>query len=224
MALLAGKRVFVLKNVRVIFSKTGRAKFVSHLDLVRTMSRAVRRAGIPLWYTEGFNRHPYLTFAAPLSLGYEGLRESMDFRLEEEMDGDTIVERFNDVFPEGIRAIAADEASAKAKELMAAEYRMTIGCAAEDVQALLSSSEILVEKRTKKKTMKTMDIRPYFANAVVESADSSSSVMMVTLPCGSAENINPGLILSALGAVTGREVEADVVRLRLLKADGTEFL
>ena len=76
----------MLKNVRILFSKMGRAKYVSHLDLVRTMTRAVRRADIPLWYTEGFNRHPYLTFAAPLSLGYEGLRESMDIRLEEEMD------------------------------------------------------------------------------------------------------------------------------------------
>ena len=72
-----------MKNVRILFSKTGRAKYVSHLDLVRAMTRAVRRANIPLWYTEGFNRHPYLTFASPLSLGYEGLRESVDIRMEE---------------------------------------------------------------------------------------------------------------------------------------------
>ncbi|MBQ9964192.1 MAG: DUF2344 domain-containing protein, partial [Clostridia bacterium] len=58
--------------MRITFSKTGSARYISHLDLNRTMTRAVRRAGLPIWYTEGFNRHPYLTFAAPLSLGYEG--------------------------------------------------------------------------------------------------------------------------------------------------------
>lgn len=213
-----------MKNVRIIFSKTGRAKFVSHLDLVRTMTRAVRRATIPLWYTEGFNRHPYLTFAAPLSLGYEGLRESMDIRLEEDMEYTTLVDRLNAVLPVGLSAVAADEARDKVKDLVAAEYHIRLQCLAEDVTKLLSSSEILVEKRTKKKTMKTMDIRPFFANAIVESSDGGHCVMKVTLPCGSAENINPGLFITALSAGQGAEVEASVTRLRLLKADGTEFL
>ena len=57
------------------------------------MTRVIRRAGIPLWYTEGFNRHPYITFAAPLSLGYEGLRESMDLRLEEELPMEELDDR-----------------------------------------------------------------------------------------------------------------------------------
>ena len=60
-------------TVRLVFSKTGRARYISHLDLNRTMARVLRRAGIPLWYTEGFNKHPYITFAAPLSLGCESL-------------------------------------------------------------------------------------------------------------------------------------------------------
>ena len=67
-----------MRNVRIRFSKTGRARYISHLDLSRVMQRSLRRAGIPLWYTEGFNRHPYVTFAAPLSLGFEGLQETMD--------------------------------------------------------------------------------------------------------------------------------------------------
>lgn len=214
----------MLKNVRIIFSKTGRAKYVSHLDLVRTMTRAVRRAAIPLWYTEGFNRHPYLTFAAPLSLGYEGLRESMDIRLEEDVDYPDLVARLNAVLPEGIRAVEAADIVAKAKDLTAAVYRITIGCAAQAVQELLDAPEILVEKRTKRKTVKTMDIRPYFAHAVVENAGEGTCVLTVTLPCGSAENINPGLFLTALEAHIGAPVDANILRVRLLVADGTEFL
>ena len=82
-----------MKSVRIVFSKTGRIKYVSHLDLVRAMTRAVRRANIPLWYTEGFNKHPYLTFAAPLSLGYEGLRETMDIRMADDFPFDELVKR-----------------------------------------------------------------------------------------------------------------------------------
>ena len=214
----------MLKNVRILFSKMGRAKYVSHLDLVRTMTRAVRRADIPLWYTEGFNRHPYLTFAAPLSLGYEGLRESMDIRLEEEMDYAELVSRLNEVLPEGICAVDAFDVVAKAKDLTAAVYRVTMKCAAQTVQELLDAPEILVEKRTKKKTMKTMDIRPYFKNAVVENVGEGACVLTVTLPCGSTENINPGLFLTALEAKIGASIEANILRVRLLKADGNEFL
>lgn len=67
------------------------------------MTRAVRRAEIPLWYTEGFNRHPYLTFAAPLSLGSEGLQETMDLRLEEELPMEELVRRLDAVMPQGLR-------------------------------------------------------------------------------------------------------------------------
>jgi len=213
-----------LKTVRIIFSKSGRAKYVSHLDLVRTMTRALRRAEIPLWYTEGFNRHPYLTFAAPLSLGYEGMRESMDIRLEEDMDYPELVARLNGVLPEGICAVEAFEARVKAKELAAATYRITLSCPSEPVLALLSSSEILVEKRTKKKTMKTLDIRPYFADAIVTEAGEGHCTITIVLPCGSTENINPGLLLEALKNKMGCDVTAKVLRLNLLQADNKEFL
>lgn len=214
----------MLKNVRIVFSKTGRAKYVSHLDLMRTMTRAMRRAQIPLWYTEGFNRHPYLTFAAPLSLGHEGLRETVDIRLEEDMPYDTLVSQLNEALPEGIVAVAAAEAVDKAKELVAAEYTLTLHCDENLVANLLSQNEINVEKRTKKKTMKTIDIKPYFANAAVTKVGEGVCKMDVTLPSGSAENVNPSLFVTALTAFLRRSVKAEFLRKRLLKTDGTEFL
>ena len=60
-----------MRCVRVWFHKTGPIRYISHLDLMRTMTRAIRRSRIPLWYTEGFNPHPYMTFALPLSLGMQ---------------------------------------------------------------------------------------------------------------------------------------------------------
>lgn len=211
-----------MKTVRIVFSKTGRAKYISHLDLTRAMTRVVRRAGIPLWYTEGFNRHPYLTFAAPLSLGYEGMGETMDLRLEEDMPYDQLVQRLNDALPEGLQAISAAEAVAKPGELAAGTWRLTFDCPPQPIQALLAQPEILVEKRTKKKTMKTVDIRPAFANAQVK-AVADGTVVTVTLPCSSAETVNPGLFLTALNAENKADYHCKTLRLELLKADGTLF-
>ena len=68
-------------NVRLHFSKTFEAKYISHLDLARCFSRALKKSGLDLWYTEGFNTRLYLTFALPLSLGLESLCETVDIRL-----------------------------------------------------------------------------------------------------------------------------------------------
>ena len=214
----------MLKSVRIMFSKTGRAKYVSHLDLVRAMTRAVRRADIPLWYTEGFNRHPYLTFASPLSLGYEGLRETMDIRMADDFPYDELAARLNAVLPEGLEVISAADVVAKAGDLAAAEYRLTIHLPAAVIVDALSSGELLVEKRTKKKTMKTIDILPYFKNAVVEAVGENTTLVTVALPSGGNENVNPGLFITALKGVVGADVDAEVLRLRLLLADGSEFL
>ena len=65
-------------EVRLTLSKQGRIKYVSHLDMFRLMQRAVRRADIPLWYTEGFNPHPYISFLLALSLGVEGILLDVD--------------------------------------------------------------------------------------------------------------------------------------------------
>lgn len=207
-----------------MFSKTGRAKYVSHLDLVRAMTRAVRRADIPLWYTEGFNRHPYLTFASPLSLGYEGLRETMDIRMADDFPYDELATRLNAVLPEGLEVISAADVVAKAGDLAAAEYRLTIHLPAAVIRDALSSGELPVEKRTKKKTMKTIDIFPYFKDAVIETAGENTTLVTVALPSGGNENVNPGLFITALKGIVGADVDAEVLRLRLLLADGSEFL
>ena len=94
-------------TVRVFFEKKGRIKYISHLDIVRCISRAIKRSGLPVWYTLGFNPHIYLTFALPLSLGFESECESMDFRLTEHKDPQEIIESLNRVFPEGLRVYKA---------------------------------------------------------------------------------------------------------------------
>lgn len=212
-----------MKSVRIRFEKTGRAKYMSHLDLNRTMTRALRRAALPVWYTEGFNRHPYITFAAPLSLGYEGLRESMDFRLEEDVDMAEVVSRLNAVMPQGLRVVEAGEAVMKPGELAASRWRLWFSCPRPALEALLAQDSILVEKRTKKKQLKEMDIRPYLSDVSLDE-EGEETRMEVTLPCSGDTTVNPSLILSALRRQLGMEdITCRTVRLDLLGKDGTPF-
>ncbi len=210
----------IVETVRVRFTKTGRAKYISHLDLMRTMTRVLRRAAIPLWYTEGFSKHPYITFAAPLSLGYEGLCEYMDFRLEEDMPMEEIVDRLNRNMPEGITVVGAAPAQMKVAKIAASRWQIRMKASAYDgVQAVLGQDVIEVQKRTKKKTFKTIDIKPFIQNAEL-SQNEECCELLVTLPTGSDQAINPSLLLQA---IFGDDYEADITRLSVLMESGEIF-
>lgn len=214
------------RTVRITFSKKGRARFISHLDLNRTMMRAVRRAGLPIWYTEGFNRHPYLTFAAPLSLGYEGKQETMDLRLEQEMDMAELVTRLNAVMPEGLCVKDAAWAISKAGEVDRAVYRLQLnGCQPSAVTQLFSQPTVAVQKRNKKKEWKTIDLKPVLdsANPQITPTETGTQVEL-TLPCNSTDTVNPALVVEALRQLPDvAEFSVSVCRLAVLDKNGNRF-
>ena len=216
-----------MKDIRIRFEKTGRARYISHLDLTRAMTRAVRRAGLPIWYTEGFNKHPYLTFAAPLSLGFEGTDESMDLRLLEELPMEELVRRMNAVLPDGLHATGAGEPVHKVGELAAARYRLTFTGDVSRMADFLAQESIPAEKRTKKGGVKTIDLKPSLTGARWEETGDGALTMEVVLPCSSTETINPSLITAAYSAfvVNGGEpaVSCRVLRTALYAADGALF-
>lgn len=222
--LVATPQGVTFRVVRLHFSKTGRAKFISHLDLNRTMTRALRRAALPIWYTEGFNKRPYLTFAAPLSLGFEGLRECMDIRLVEDVPMTEVAARMNAVLPEGLMVVDAAPAVMKPGDLAAARYRITFDCLPAVLDAFLAQDCINAEKFTKKKERKVVDLKPTLAAANAPQAEGESTVWEIDLPCGGNGALNPSLIGQALNAFAGREIPCRVLRLELLGADNAPFV
>ena len=96
-----------MDKLRLRFEKTGRAVYISHLDLMAVMQRAFARADLPLKFSEGFNPHPQISILLPLSVGIASICELMDFRLLEERDLKTLPERLTAVLPDGIRALEA---------------------------------------------------------------------------------------------------------------------
>ena len=91
------------EKVRLEFSKTGRAKFISHLDLNRTLRTAFVRAKVAIWFTNGFNPHPKLVFSLPLSLGAESMCEFLDIRVLPPVDYEKIKESLNKNLPDDIQ-------------------------------------------------------------------------------------------------------------------------
>ena len=140
-----------MRCVRVWFKKMGMSRYVSHLDLMRAMTRSVRRAGVPLWYTEGYNPHPYLTFALPLSLGMESLYESMDMRIEGESTNEEIFDLLKGAMPPGIEIVSVDDPVDDPKTIAYGEFDLLFDCEDADslkelIEAMLSKDELIVQK------------------------------------------------------------------------------
>ncbi|MCO7136655.1 TIGR03936 family radical SAM-associated protein [[Clostridium] leptum] len=217
--------------IRFFFEKKGAARFISHLDVNRCMARAVRRAHLPLWYTEGFNPHPYLTFPLPLSLGVIGLREPMDLRLVEEMDLEEAVRRLNGHMPEDVKFLSAAPPIMKAKDIAWASYELhtqwqnhTVHETAELLSDALSRPTLCALKRTKKGGQKEVDVKPHIYSSSVEESDAFVRLRL-TLPAGTSVNINPTLVLQAVENATGVLVDAPIlIRDGIFNADLTSFL
>ena len=112
-------------------------RFISHLDMTRFMARAIRRAELPVWYTEGFNPHLYMTFALPLSLGFESEYEVVDIRLlDDNYDISVLPQKLNEVCPPYIHFFDAAEPIKKAGDVAAAEFSITFDDAGEIKNAL----------------------------------------------------------------------------------------
>lgn len=211
-----------MRCVRIWFSKQGRVKYVSHLDIMRCMTRAVRRANIPLWYTEGFNPHPYLNFLQPMPLGIEGLNEPLDIRIEGDISNEKIMENLNNVLPVGIKVIRVTEPYMKSNDLAFAEYEMYFekeNVLIEKLTSAMESGELVCEKAGKvngRKRIKQVNVSENIKKySIIENND--AVIMNVILPGGNTKNVNPMNLLSAINAYLGTDiVPLNIVRLGLL--------
>lgn len=191
-----------MNRVRAVFEKKGRARYISHLDLNRCMLRIFRRSGLPVWYTEGFNPHPYYSFALALSLGFESGCEILDFNItDDNMPVEVIREKLNAVMPEGMKIVSVKPQKKKITEIAKAEYRIVLNSEDTeqlfaDIQGLMAAEEILIEKKTKR-GMKTVDIKPETEILKVEKSGDILEIIM-RLPAGTQTNFNPTLFLDAL--------------------------
>ena len=219
-----------MKPVRLWFKKDGLAVYISHLDMNRCMTRAVRRADIPLWYTEGFNPHPYMTFLMPLPLGQAGMKEPLDIRIEGEMSFGEIKKRLNSVMPEGIEIVDVAKPEHKPNEIDAAEYEIDVwlenGGAAESfsegASRIIDGGVLNAEKRSKK-GIKTVNLCELVRRFEV-SAQGNKVLIKAVLAAGNTVNLNAELLLnSLLTELSLEDNDRNIVRTKLLRADLSIF-
>ena len=189
---------------RLRFHKTGRARYISHLDLMRTFQRAFQRADLTIKHTEGFNPHPFISILLPLSLGFSSECEVLEFQLLGETAHEEVPARLNAVLPEGITVERCYEGGQKAKELALVDYRVTMeyenGVPAGAAQAwneLLSRETLEVSKKSKKsKTGETIvDIIPLVKSFSL--TEENGAIILDAVICAQNPGLNPQLLLTA---------------------------
>jgi radical SAM-linked protein len=188
---------------RLLFAKTGRAIYISHLDLMRTFQRAFLRAGLHLRHSEGFNPHPIMAFALPLSVGTTSVCELLDFDLLSEPMPEVVVSRLNAALPEGVSVLQAYDSSRKFAEIkwvcVSARLEYDKGLP-KDVMARLRAffarEEVIVPKKTKK-GMTDFNITPCIGAFDIRSQSDCELIFEARL---SAQNptLNPALLIQAL--------------------------
>lgn len=216
---------------RLVYEKTGRARYISHLDLLRTFQRAFKRARIPLWYTQGFNPHAYLMFPLALPLGTDSRVEILDVALIEELAFDELRDRMNSSMPEGLKIVSAAKPVMKHTEIASAEYIVRLKSliiSPEEIcgrfEGFVSQEKIEVEKRTKKKGINLVDIKPHIA--VLDNYVSDEiSVLQLRLPAGSEFNLNTGVVIDAFAAYLGYDFDTVyTTRTKILTKTGENFM
>lgn len=216
--------------LRAIFSKTGDAVWISHLDLMRLFQRAFKRAGLPLTHSQGFNPRPSVSIALPLSVGVESHCELLDFQLDGvEVPVEELRERLNEKLIPGIRVLSVYDDGMKLKELgllrceVVMEYdRPVPEGAGESVRALFGRDQLLVEKKGKNGVTE-QDILPMIRSLLVEA--SGDVIRFQAVVCCQDPSLNPMQLVAAVERYLPElsPVYKKVSRMELFDKNGQPF-
>lgn len=220
-----------MREVRLRFSKTGQAKYISHLDTNRVFSRALARAKINLWYTQGFNPRPYMSFSLPLSLGVESYCENVDLRILDDLTDEEIKERMNNALPLGIRIVDVYENFMDCHDIVYSDYVFKFEfkdneTALEKIIAVLESDEILAQKKAKqgkRRILKETDIKQFIVKYNASIRD-NNIVLNIRLLAGPDKNLNPTLLFDTIIRLIDMDYEwKSIGRISLLTKDFKEY-
>ena len=191
-------------KLRMRFSKTGRAIWLSHLDLMRTMQRAFLRAEYPLKYSEGFNPHAQISILLPLSVGVSSVCELMDFQLRDEVALSEMPDKLTAVMPEGIVVHEVYPSETKAKYLKWLEVTgrleyddRDLFAKADELSSFYRRPEIVITRKTKRGEGE-MDIVPAIREISIALNKESKYITMEAVISAQEPTLNPDHLIAAL--------------------------
>ncbi len=223
-------------TMRSRFYKKGDMVFISHLDLIRVFERAVRRAGIPVAYTQGFNPHPIMAFATALGVGVASEGEYIDIQLSDDMDSGLFMSRLNSVLPDGLKIIKSKKISNKAKSLMSIVCS-SIYLVKLKTKRLLNETdikqyiedlldrEVIIERkqrrqkrgqRKKKPEFREINIRPLIRDIELFLLNEYEILLKMHLAAGSRGNLKPEVVVDKLHELAGLPIEEYETRIKRL--------
>ncbi len=213
-----------MQIIRFFFTKQGEAAYISHLDLQRVMARALRKSGIPVWYSQGFNPHIYMTFSLPLSLMQESICETMDCKTEaENEDFSGYIPLLNEALPKGITITKIAPPLCGAPEIASAEYKIAYPeyqpAFANAVEQYNKADTVMVVRRTKR-TEQEINLKETLPQLTLE----EGACIHVVLPAGNAVTFNPDLLTGFFEKQAGLPAgSAQVIRQKVFTASGALF-
>lgn len=206
-----------MSEKRIVFSKGASLIYISHLDLNHAFIRALNRAGLKLVYSQGFNPHPKIVFALPLSVGAYGEEEMADITLLEDISSEELYYRLCKVMPKGIEIKQVKDPDIKFKKVKSALYTVKILSGEDKCEGIktLLSNPLVVTKRTKS-GQKDVDIR-----GMIEAFDvlykDGETVLSMTLASSSETYLNPEYVIDAIfQRVFGNTCEYSLTRNKII--------
>lgn len=219
------------QRLRVTFARGDAMKYISHLDVMRFWERALRRAQIPVAYSEGFSPHAQIALAAPLAVGMTSEAELMDVFLEEPMQPREFIRQLSDQIPEGIAISAAQEVGLALPSMQAdmqfAEYSVDVPTAdtrsvtsvQAAVDAFLAADTIAWEHKRENET-RSYDIRAQVETIAIAASNEASITLAMRLKNDNTGSGRPEQIVAALGLPSPTRVH----RTKLILASQTKAL
>lgn len=220
--------------LRIHYRKNGMMKFLSHLDMVRLVERSLRRGQLPLKFSQGFNPHPKIAFAAPLSVGVTSDYELVDIELVEAIDLEWFKNEFPNIFPGGIELVRS-QLLENSKSLMSlvsdCAYAVKVKAPAdvilkfvEAANILLEQEELLVVKKSKEKRKpdKTVDVKPHIKEFAVISHTQDEVLLKMKLASGSVGNLKPDTVVAQIAQLAEVDIDPFDVRVHRVMLYGDE--
>ena len=189
-------------------------KFIGHLDMVRYFQKVMRRANVDICYSEGFSPHQKMSFAAPLSVGVISKGEYFDIEVNSSISSKEMIKNINAQNVEGVKVVSYKELPEGAKNAMSvvagADYFFFTDLFTEEKgNDFYSQEEINILKKTKK-SEKIVDIKP-----MIHEMKFNEDGIFMKVSQGSAANLKPDLVMSALEQFTGAKLPEFVQYERL---------
>ena len=217
--------------VRIKYSKLGDISYISHLDIIKLMERIVRRTGLKLSYSEGFNPHPKTAFSPALQLGVQSQCEYLDMEFDEAVEEDLLIQKLNEKTVEGINFIEAKILTDKVDSLVAfiTHSRYEIAVDEEDenkiskiisaINKINNTNEMLLTKKTKKGNIKEYNVKEYIGTIDFERKSDGLSIF-VDICSGSVKSINPKKIIELVESLEDLSgIEYDLIKLETYHID-----